>query len=177
VLPLPAHWHSQSVLKSALPNNLESSLSTGIYLDFCVDFSTAINVHLQTWSLNGPQVILTKGANLTMTLDKNGLIWDQNGDVCAVSKADGSINFLPPTAVTSDYITGPWSSDSTQGAAISLSGYTAYGCENSTAAAYQMFCFSTTPAQPSCTNVLLQVYFCLVIANSSPSMAMESSRL
>jgi hypothetical protein len=122
------------------------------------DNSTAINVHLQTWSLNGQQVILSKGANLTMTLDKNGLIWDQNGDVCAVSKADGSINFLSPTAITSDYITGPWSSSGSEQAAISLDGYTAYGCENTTASAYQMYCFSTTPAQPSCTNVLLQVF-------------------
>lgn len=120
-------------------------------------FSTAIDVHLQTWSLNGQQVILSKGANLTMTLDQNGLIWDQNGDVCAVSKADGSINFLPPSAVTSNYITGPWSSDPSQGASISLAGYTAYGCDNATASAYQMYCFSTTPAQPSCTNVALQV--------------------
>jgi hypothetical protein len=95
-----------------------------------------------------------------MTLDQNGLIWDQNGDVCAVSKTDGSINFLPPSSVTSAYITGPWVSDASSGASISLTGYTAYGCENSTAGAYQMFCYaaSASPALPSCTGVALQVF-------------------
>jgi len=93
-----------------------------------------------------------------MTLDQNGLIWDQKGDVCAVSKSDGSINFLAPSSVTSDYITGPWVS-AAQGAMISLTGYTAYGCENSTAGAYQMYCYadSASAALPSCTNVALQV--------------------
>lgn len=120
--------------------------------------SGAIDVHLQTWSLNGQQVILTKGANLTMTLDVNGLLWDQNGEVGCVSMTDGSINFLPPTAIDSTVITGPWSSNSSQGAAIiPPSGLSAYGCDNTTATAYQMFAFSTIPAMPSCTGVLLQV--------------------
>ena len=94
-----------------------------------------------------------------MTLDVNGLLWDQNGDVGCVSTADGSIDFLPPSAIDSTYITGPWSSDNSQGAAIiPPSGLIAYGCDNTTAAAYQMFAFSTSPsAMPSCTDVLLQV--------------------
>jgi hypothetical protein len=108
--------------------------------------------------LNGEQVILSKGTNLTMTLDANGLLWDQTGAVGCVSSVDGSINFLPVPAITSQYITGPWTSDTSQGAAIiPPSGLTAYGCDNTTASAYQMFCFSTTPAMPSCTNVALQV--------------------
>ena len=115
-------------------------------------------MHLQTWTLNGQQVILSKGTNLTMTLDVNGLLWDQNGDVGCVSIADGSIDFLPPTAIDNTYITGPWSSDNSQGAAIiPPSGLVAYGCDNTTATAYQMFAFSTSPPMPSCTNVLLQV--------------------
>ena len=94
-----------------------------------------------------------------MTLDKNGLLWDQYGDLGCISTIDGSINFLPPSAVTSDYITGPWVSDASEDAAlIPPDGLVAYGCDNTTASAYQMFCFSTSPAaMPSCTNVLLQV--------------------
>jgi len=113
-----------------------------------------------------------------MTLDKNGLIWDQNGDVCAVSTKDGSINFLPPSAVTSDYVTGPWSSNSSAQAELSLAGYSAYGCDNATAGAYQMFCFSgtSTPPLPSCTGVALQVLVsCLELADNSLSTVMESS--
>ena len=119
-----------------------------------------MDVHLQTWSLAGHQVILSKGTNLTMTLDVNGLLWDQNSDVGCVSTNDGSINFLPPTAIDSTCIIGPWRSDSSQGAVIiPPSGLTAYGCDNTTANAYQMFAFSASPtAMPSCTNVLLQVY-------------------
>jgi len=122
--------------------------------------STAINVHLQTWSLNGQQVVLTVGTNLTMTLDStNGVLYDQYGFVGCISKADGSINFLNPADVTEDYITSPWTSDATQQAALIVpDGLTAYGCDNTTASAYQMFAFSTSPsAMPSCTNVLLQV--------------------
>ena len=124
--------------------------------------SAAVNVHLQSWTLNGQQVILSKGTNLTMTLDKNGIIRDQNGDIAVVSKADGSIDFIPASAVTNAFITGPWSSNPSQNAAINLpAGYVPYGCANTTASAYQMFAFTTSPAaMPSCTNVLLQVSLC-----------------
>jgi len=94
-----------------------------------------------------------------MTLDANGVLWDQNNDVGCISQADGSIQFLSTPAITSNFITGPWVSNSSEGAAIiPPNGLGAYGCENTTASAYQMFAFSESPtALPSCTGVLLQV--------------------
>jgi len=95
-----------------------------------------------------------------MTLDfTTGVLYDQFGFVGCISKADGSINFLNPADVTEDYITSPWTSDPSQQAVLIVpDGLTAYGCDNTTATAYQMFAFSTSPtARPSCTDVLLQV--------------------
>jgi len=95
-----------------------------------------------------------------MSLDAaNGLLYNQNGFIGCISNADGSIVFLDPADITEDYTCSSWTSDaSEQAALIPPSGLTAYGCDNTTATAYQMYAFSTSPAaMPSCTNVLLQV--------------------
>ena len=120
--------------------------------------SGSIAVHLQTWTLLGDEVFLSVGSNLTLSLDVNGLLWDQFGNVGCISETDGSINFLPPSAATNNCITGPWTSDSSSDAQlIAPSGLGAVGCANTTANAYQMFCFSGAPPLPSCTGVVLQV--------------------
>jgi len=115
-------------------------------------------VHLQTWTLLGQEVFLSVGTALTMNLDEDGLLWDQNGDVGCISMTDGSISFLPPSAVTNDCIIGPWTSDPMFNAEIIPPlGLGPVGCQNTTANSYQMFCFSGAPPLPSCTGVVLQV--------------------
>jgi hypothetical protein len=94
-----------------------------------------------------------------MTVDADGVLRDQNGDIGCVDLETGAIDFVPEADITDQYLTGPWSSNSSDNAAIELGGgYTAYGCDNTTASAYQMFMFTASPtAMPSCTDVLLQV--------------------
>jgi hypothetical protein len=68
----------------------------------------------------GDFVFLSNNSNLTVTLDKNGILWDQAGAV-GVVRDDKSIQFILPSSVTSNlYIFGPWKSDPSQGAAIIL---------------------------------------------------------
>jgi hypothetical protein len=114
-------------------------------------------VHLQIWTLSGANVILSEGANLTMTLDKNGILWDQNGDVGIIA-SDGSIQFISPSSVTASDISGPWISNSTENAEIiPPSGLAAYGCSVGPTT-YGMFAFASSPtSNPSCTVVALQV--------------------
>jgi len=93
-----------------------------------------------------------------MVLDEDGFLWDQAGNIGCISTDDGSVSFVAPDTFAKNCLPGKWTSDATDNAAIlPPSGYGAVGCANTTANAYQMYCFSGNPPIPSCTGVLLQV--------------------
>jgi hypothetical protein len=124
-----------------------------------LNISGAHTVHLRRLTSIGQQVFLQNGSKLTMTLDENKFLRDQDDYIGVITQSDGSLRFSLPSEVEDDDIVTGWTSKPRSNARLGPPpGCGVFACLNTTANAHQMFCLTTIPPpSQSCTGVAMQV--------------------
>jgi hypothetical protein len=108
---------------------------------------------LKPVTLVGKQLFLSVGDNLSLALDEDGSIWQNDGGISALSMEDGALSIIDPATVTEHDIIYGWSAGPPISAPI---GRRIYACYNTTQYAYQLYAIASIP-DIRCTAVAIQV--------------------